>query len=490
MNLPSVPKHAPTEDRPGAREDDVPVADVEASPAGATFGRRAQRAQKIHPEDDEREHFTRPKFRDIGFAAFFWLCFLWVLVSAVTRGVPEYRIAVADAEREEAEENEFRDRHSASGDEHEEGGVGRSDARFMFAVCVLVSLGPGGSALAAFEVALHNPEAMIYYGLYCTVAMCFIMLLINIALGSILGSLFWLLLTGLMVCYAYMVRDRIPFAAANLSLATKAVEPHKEPIVCVAFSGLATQVLWIVLWLFAVFGYCLHNVRARQASMPDPSPEYEAHESRHHDESFEAYRLRDDDGESSGALPGLGVLDTAYYGLGDGCRTLLLHNATMNGLLLARAANQAGPAPANPTSAAASDQENDAWDDDGSGAIGVYCGCESGTRLYPGECDLGRKMIGEFGAHFFIYFILFILLYWGGKVVAGVVHVTSSGVVAAWWFGASAYANEETAPYAYAQVMTHGTQGTHPGFCLSSKAHARGGGASKQRYLRQERPHV
>ena len=45
-----------------------------------------------------------------------------------------------------------------------------------------------------------------------------------------------------MVCYAYMVRDRIPFAAANLSLATKAVEPHKEPIVCVAFSGLATQV--------------------------------------------------------------------------------------------------------------------------------------------------------------------------------------------------------------------------------------------------------
>ena len=44
-------------------------------------------------------------------------------------------------------------------------------------------------------MALHNPEAMIYYGLYCTVAMCFIMLLINIALGSILGSLFWLLLT-------------------------------------------------------------------------------------------------------------------------------------------------------------------------------------------------------------------------------------------------------------------------------------------------------
>ena len=75
-----------------------------------------------------------------------------MLVSAVTRGVPEYRIAVADAEREEAEENEFRDRHSASGDEHEEGGVGRSDARFMFAVCVLVSLGSGGSALAAFEV--------------------------------------------------------------------------------------------------------------------------------------------------------------------------------------------------------------------------------------------------------------------------------------------------------------------------------------------------
>lgn len=48
--------------------------------------------------------------------------------------------------------------------------------------------------------------------------------------------------------------------------------------------------------------------------------------------------------------------------------------------------------------------------------------------------------------------MLALSLYWGSQVLAGIVHVTASGTVGAWWFGASAFNQQGSAKFAYAQL--------------------------------------
>ncbi|OQS02555.1 hypothetical protein THRCLA_05080 [Thraustotheca clavata] len=59
------------------------------------------------------------------------------------------------------------------------------------------------------------------------------------------------------ICYAFAVRDRIPFAAANLRCGAAAIKKHSSTY-CVAFSMLLLQIVWVGVWSFAAFGLSNH----------------------------------------------------------------------------------------------------------------------------------------------------------------------------------------------------------------------------------------
>ncbi|KDO30254.1 hypothetical protein SPRG_19805 [Saprolegnia parasitica CBS 223.65] len=70
---------------------------------------------------------------------------------------------------------------------------------------------------------------------------------------AILGAIFVLL----SLCYAFAVRDRIPFAAANLRCAAAAIKKHASTY-CVAFSMLVLQIVWVAVWATAALGLANH----------------------------------------------------------------------------------------------------------------------------------------------------------------------------------------------------------------------------------------
>jgi len=86
------------------------------------------------------------------------------------------------------------------------------------------------------------------------------------------------------------------------------------------------------------------------------------------------------------------------------------------------------------------------------GTIEVYCACASGQRVTIGRCDTVDFARTELKNGCWMYFLLALSLYWGGQVLAGIVHVTASGTVGAWWFGAAAYNQKGSAKFAYSQL--------------------------------------
>ncbi|OQR95213.1 hypothetical protein ACHHYP_00183 [Achlya hypogyna] len=70
---------------------------------------------------------------------------------------------------------------------------------------------------------------------------------------AIIAAIFALL----SLCYAYAVRDRIPFAAANLRTAAGAIKKHASTY-CVAFTSLIMQIIWVGIWATAALGLANH----------------------------------------------------------------------------------------------------------------------------------------------------------------------------------------------------------------------------------------
>ena len=62
-----------------------------------------------------------------------------------------------------------------------------------------------------------------------------------------------------------MTQDRIPFAAANLTCGTKAIEKHQGTVV-VSLLSLPVQAIWVVVWVMALIGVSMKNHNSRQSS--------------------------------------------------------------------------------------------------------------------------------------------------------------------------------------------------------------------------------
>jgi len=417
----------PTQQQPPpTAEWDVDVEEVAEPPVAVI-------AVKYYEDTEIREDrgTATPKCRDAPFAVLFWLQFLLVCLMAVTIGIPEYVVHLANRDKEEAdaapEDDDENDKEKPINP------VIGWGLLFTFVVtAALISMG-------TLKYALRNPTGMIQFGLHGMVGLWAALALIFLTSGSLFGFLLCGLVTAIMVWWVRAVQDRIPFAAANLSCAVEAVKRYPQTVK-VAGIFLALQVAWILVWLVAAVGYGARNVRVRQAGMPDAAPAYEAFATKAYASGLAPAVLQDPkDRRHNPVLRG----DTEwgeYYGLFAGCRSIVF--------------NENFPAPESRDS---SDSGRDGFNGgahNSNGAVhgGIYCACMQGLLVTAGECTVGNYAASEVGAHVGVYLALLLCLLWGGKVLSGVVHVTSSGVVAAWWFGAQGYARDESDTIAYAEL--------------------------------------
>jgi hypothetical protein len=116
---------------------------------------------------------------------------------------------------------------------------------------------------------------------------------------------------------------------------------------------------------------------------------------------------KDGSGVGNG-LPPQELSVAEYYGLGDGCKTVFVDHKDVADFHLASAL-------ANNT-------------------YGVYCACARGSLLSLGSCDGADYFYVELKQNAWVYLLFAASLFWGFQVIAGVVHVTSAGAVASWWF--------------------------------------------------------
>jgi len=96
-----------------------------------------------------------------------------------------------------------------------------------------------------------------------------------------------------------------------------------------------------------------------------------------------------------------------YYGLGAGCKTIFVDHKDVADFHLESLTN---------------------------GTYGVYCACNHGGLLSLGTCDSSDFFYVELAQNAWLYVLFAASLFWGFQVIAGVVHVTSAGAVASWWF--------------------------------------------------------
>ena len=400
----------------------------------------------------------KPPCRDGGFALLFVIQAAIIAVMAVVYGFPEYAIFSAQHKDEVDSEDET----SSSGK--------KSGSPFlMLALIIATCIISGAASLTLFSAALKNPVALIQFGLRGLIFFFFSLTVFMLMIRSILGVILFALATALMVWYVNGVQDRVPFAAANLSIATAAIKKYRGTVRVAAWA-LLFQFIWVLTWLLACVGYGMRHVRARQSNPPEPSPAYDSFV---HGLYGDAWDEEPPSTQSMGLREpkprDLGYEGAAeYYGLYAGCRAIVYAGSDFGAAYLASksATDSSSLSGKSDLSSSANDLDRSSGTgNDISPLLGnVYCACGfSGSQVSSGQCDGADYAKQEVAAHFLIYLGLLLCLFWGSKVISGVVHVTSAGTVAAWWFGADAYVADVSDTVAYSELETAEVSGSAAG---------------------------
>eukprot|EP00588_Corethron_pennatum_P018823 CAMPEP_0194307252 /NCGR_PEP_ID=MMETSP0171-20130528/4126_1 /TAXON_ID=218684 /ORGANISM="Corethron pennatum, Strain L29A3" /LENGTH=473 /DNA_ID=CAMNT_0039059225 /DNA_START=123 /DNA_END=1541 /DNA_ORIENTATION=+ len=108
------------------------------------------------------------------------------------------------------------------------------------------------ASLAGLALIIACAKTLIHLSLVFSIAVSLLVVLASVASGQLLGSIFALLMLALTVCYYFSVRDRIPFAAANLNTATSAV---KDNLLGLLLSTVFYDVLGFVYTVFWALGF-------------------------------------------------------------------------------------------------------------------------------------------------------------------------------------------------------------------------------------------
>jgi hypothetical protein len=195
--------------------------------------------------------------------------------------------------------------------------------------------------------------------LYClaagSIALTALMLVVSACMRSIMGSILWAVMLVLICLFVRAVRDRIPFAAANLSCAVEAIKKHPHTGT-VAGVALIFQGIWVTVCVMAILGFALRNIRLRQENIPPGVHEYEVLSK---DAVWDAHAYGDNK-----KLPSMNnPRDITYYGLFPGCKNIFLMN----------------------------DDVNSEWEQDDDDDYGIQhhpaCACSMGKYVTEGVCN-------------------------------------------------------------------------------------------------------
>ena len=94
------------------------------------------------------------------------------------------------------------------------------------------------------------PELVIKISLMFSIIMAAIWCAASFYYGQLFAGVIGAIYFCLMVCYAYAVRSRIPFASANLVTGITAVKKNSG-IIFVAYVYVALAFAWSILWVIA-----------------------------------------------------------------------------------------------------------------------------------------------------------------------------------------------------------------------------------------------
>lgn len=175
-----------------------------------------------------------PGVKDVWASVLFWAHVLTIVIIAFATGVPAMQ------------------RDAAAGDTSDRPALDFNASLFvrMIALGMCVS---GVVAAAFFQVLRRAGGALIKVALYSALVMEVLTACVLFAVAPVAG-VFMLLLALATAFYIYLVRNRIPFAAAHLTVACDAVTAHASTLFATAVGLLAVQALWIFFWAAASLG--------------------------------------------------------------------------------------------------------------------------------------------------------------------------------------------------------------------------------------------
>jgi hypothetical protein len=127
-------------------------------------------------------------------------------------------------------------------------------------ICYIVIIS-GAFAMCALHGMLKCAKNMIKVAFMMQIILFALGGLLWLANGSITVGLIFLALALLLVGYWKCIQDRIPFAAANLTIACRVIEENYG-VVFISYVMLIFQFAWIVAWALAVLGLQYINLEA------------------------------------------------------------------------------------------------------------------------------------------------------------------------------------------------------------------------------------
>ncbi len=107
--------------------------------------------------------------------------------------------------------------------------------------------------LVAFSVMTRLGKSFISCSVWTSAVLSFVVGITALTAGLVGFGIFSLFSALIGCCYAFSVRNRIPFAAANLSAAISSIKANGGVILLVILLG-ALMFGWIILWTISLFG--------------------------------------------------------------------------------------------------------------------------------------------------------------------------------------------------------------------------------------------
>ena len=117
-------------------------------------------------------------------------------------------------------------------------------------MCVVVGI---AFSLGYVKLAITMGENLIHVGTKFQIGLFLFMGILFLGAGQMIGGILCLVFMAITMCWYAAIRDRIPFAGANLSVACNSIK-NFPTIFLVNFACLIASFAWMMLWCLAMIG--------------------------------------------------------------------------------------------------------------------------------------------------------------------------------------------------------------------------------------------